>query len=84
MCVHKNKTLIKKCCVFNVWLSQQQIRKKEAEALQLEDKLERNKAQKQLMSEFLKRAQQELKNTEVGQSKYVVIYFVFVTTVFLF
>ncbi|XP_033959595.1 coiled-coil domain-containing protein 39 [Pseudochaenichthys georgianus] len=42
----------------------EQIRKKETEALQLEDKLERNKAQKQLMSEFLKRAQQELKNTE--------------------
>ncbi|KAF3858732.1 hypothetical protein F7725_011933 [Dissostichus mawsoni] len=42
----------------------EQIRKKEAEALQLENKLERNKTQKQLMSQFLKRAQQELENTE--------------------
>ncbi|XP_063741240.1 LOW QUALITY PROTEIN: coiled-coil domain-containing protein 39 [Eleginops maclovinus] len=42
----------------------EQIRKKEVEALQLEDKLERNKAKKQLMSEVLKSAQQELDYTE--------------------
>ncbi|KAL3054619.1 hypothetical protein OYC64_017536 [Pagothenia borchgrevinki] len=42
----------------------EQIRKKEAEALQLENKLERNKTQKQILSEYLKRAQQELENTE--------------------
>ena len=39
--------------------------------MHLENKLERNKDQKQLMTEFLKNAKQELENTEVGISKHV-------------
>ncbi|XP_060939624.1 coiled-coil domain-containing protein 39 [Limanda limanda] len=40
-----------------------EIRKKEAKLVQLENKLESNKDQKQLMTEFLKNGQQELENT---------------------
>ncbi|XP_071347882.1 coiled-coil domain-containing protein 39 [Trachinotus anak] len=42
----------------------EEIHKKEMELVQLGNKLERNKDQKQLMSEFLKSGKQELKNTE--------------------
>ncbi|TDH06038.1 hypothetical protein EPR50_G00128410 [Perca flavescens] len=42
----------------------EEIRKKETESVHLENKLERNKDQKQLMTEFLKNAKQELENTE--------------------
>ncbi len=52
--------------------NQQQIRKKEAELVQLENKLERNKDQKLFMTEFLKNVKQELENTEVGVSEYTV------------
>ncbi|XP_019958202.2 coiled-coil domain-containing protein 39 [Paralichthys olivaceus] len=42
----------------------EEIRKKEAKLVQVENKLESNKDQKQLMTEFLKNAKQELENTE--------------------
>ncbi|XP_054452389.1 coiled-coil domain-containing protein 39 [Anoplopoma fimbria] len=42
----------------------EEIRKKETELVQLGNKLEKNKDQKQLMTEFLKNAKQELENTE--------------------
>ncbi|XP_056246329.1 coiled-coil domain-containing protein 39 [Seriola aureovittata] len=42
----------------------EEIHKKEYELVQLENKLERNKDQKQLMTEFVKNGQQELGNTE--------------------
>ncbi|XP_032387562.1 coiled-coil domain-containing protein 39 [Etheostoma spectabile] len=42
----------------------EEIRKKETDSVHLENKLERNKDQKQLMTEFLKNAKQELENTE--------------------
>lgn len=44
---------------------QLQISKKEKELVQLENKLEKNKDQKQFFGEFLKNAKQELENTEV-------------------
>uniref|UniRef100_A0A3Q1J4I9 Coiled-coil domain-containing protein 39 n=1 Tax=Anabas testudineus TaxID=64144 RepID=A0A3Q1J4I9_ANATE len=44
--------------------SLQQIRKKEAELVHLENKLEKNKEEKQLRAEYLKNAKQELGNTE--------------------
>lgn len=47
-------------------LPHQQIRKKETELAQLENKLERNTDQKRLTTEFLKNVKQELENTEVG------------------
>lgn len=40
--------------------------------MQLESKLERNKDEKQYMTEMLKNVKQELDNTEVGASKYIV------------
>lgn len=40
--------------------------------MQLENKLERNKDDKPFMTEFLKDAKQELKNTEVGESEQTV------------
>ncbi|KAG8013999.1 Coiled-coil domain-containing protein 39 [Nibea albiflora] len=42
----------------------EEIRKKETELVQLENKLERNKDQKQLVTEFLRNVKQELENTE--------------------
>lgn len=61
------------CYILLCWsLSQQQIRKKESELVQLENKLERNKDEKQYMTEMLKNVKQELDNTEVGASKYIV------------
>lgn len=42
------------------------------ELVQLENKLERNKDQKQSSIEFIKTAKQELENTEVGVSQYIV------------
>lgn len=53
------------------WPSEQQIRQKETESVHLENKLERNKDQKQLITESLTNAKQELENTEVGISKHV-------------
>ncbi|XP_034411583.1 coiled-coil domain-containing protein 39 [Cyclopterus lumpus] len=41
----------------------EEIRKKETELVQLENKLEKNKDEKQLMTEYLKNAKQELDNT---------------------
>lgn len=52
--------------------SLQQIRKKEAELVHLENKLEKNKEEKQLRAEYLKNAKQELGNTEVGLSQYII------------
>lgn len=46
-------------------LSQQQLHKKESELLQVENQLERNKDEKQYMTEMLKHLKQELENTEV-------------------
>uniref|UniRef100_A0A3Q1JG57 Coiled-coil domain-containing protein 39 n=1 Tax=Anabas testudineus TaxID=64144 RepID=A0A3Q1JG57_ANATE len=42
----------------------EEIRKKEAELVHLENKLEKNKEEKQLRAEYLKNAKQELGNTE--------------------
>ncbi|KAM7401014.1 hypothetical protein PAMA_005288 [Pampus argenteus] len=42
----------------------EEIHKKEKEMVQLENKLERNKDEKQFMTEFLKNVKQELENTE--------------------
>lgn len=56
------------------WLcvtTSQQIRNKEAELVQLESKLEKNKDEKQLRAEYLKNLKQELENTEVGLSEYI-------------
>lgn len=46
----------------------QQIRQKEKQLLQLENKLERNKDQRQLMIDFFKNVKQELENSEVTPS----------------
>ncbi|XP_076001248.1 coiled-coil domain-containing protein 39 [Genypterus blacodes] len=43
----------------------EEIRKKDKQLMQLENKLESNKEQKQLMSDFLKNVKRELENTEV-------------------
>lgn len=40
--------------------------------MQLEHKLEKNKDEKQLRAEYLKNAKQEVQNTEVGFSKYII------------
>lgn len=47
-----------------------QIRKKEMELLQLANKLERNKDEKEYRVEMLKNVKQELENTEVGVIEY--------------
>lgn len=47
-------------------LSKQQIRRKEMELMQLSNKLEQNKDEKQYTNEMLKTITQELENTEVS------------------
>lgn len=51
---------------------QQQIRKKEMELVQLDNKLERHREQKQTLTEFFKNVKQELDSTEVGVLEYIV------------